>query len=323
MTGRYPIKITIGPDQNYENYSFDEFSITNFKDVKVNTKLSTNKKYLEIKQSSSDNEFGEIRLNNKIYTIDQLHIQRKNGLEINGHQIELQFVIVGISKKMKTLNVVIPIYSFSSSSYSNNFFRDIVNVAKKPTSHATINVKEIIPKAPYYRYTDNSHEYIIFNEMDGISMNSDEYEQFFDKNNVNVGLLKNMSSVTEIGKAPRRGKRRGDSEVSLKYNEKGTSGLKQTYSKNMTCRPVFSSDGSPIKVNEDTKPKSSPFIDYIVKILGASDETKDTASSFKLILYYFLGGIIALIFFVAILFVFKTIVEKFVKVNYSKYDTGV
>ena len=49
-----------------------------------------------------DNEFDEIRLNNKIYTIAQLHIQRKDGLEINGHQIELQFVIVGISKKMKT-----------------------------------------------------------------------------------------------------------------------------------------------------------------------------------------------------------------------------
>ena len=39
MTEKYPIKITIGPDQNYENYSFDEFSITNFNDVKVNTTL--------------------------------------------------------------------------------------------------------------------------------------------------------------------------------------------------------------------------------------------------------------------------------------------
>tara|TARA_Y100000385_G_scaffold217374_1_gene226452 strand:+ start:445 stop:1392 length:948 start_codon:yes stop_codon:yes gene_type:complete len=312
MTEKYPIKITIGPDQNYENYSFDEFSITNFNDVKVNTKL-INKQILQIKKSG-DKEFGEIRLNSVKYTIAQIHIQRKDGLEINGHQIELQLVIAGISKKMKTLFVVIPIYSFSSSSYSNNFFRDIVNVAKKPTSHATINTKEIIPKAPYYRYTDNTREYIIFNEMDGISMNSDEYDQFFDKDNVDVGLDKNVKTAIAVKEAPNRGKREGEDEVSLKYNTKGTSGLKQTYSKNMTCKPVFSSDGSPIKVNEDTAPKTSPFIEYIVGIFGGAD-TDNTAEGFTLIFYYFLGGIIALIFFVAILFLFKMIIDKIVKVN--------
>jgi hypothetical protein len=251
-----------------------------------------------------------------MYTIDQILIQRKDGLEINGHQIELQLVIVGISTKShKMLAVVIPIYSFNNSSYSNNFFRDIVNVAKKPLSNkATLNVKEIIPKAPYYRYSDGI-EYVIFREMDGLSMNSEEYDQFFDPgNNVDVGLVKSIRTATVISEAPNRGKRTGEDEVSLKYNEKGTSGLRQTYSKNMTCKPVFSSDGSPIKVNEDTAPKTSPFIDYIVDVFGGGD-SDDTRDGFTLILYYFLGAIIALIFFIAILFLFKMIIDKMVKVN--------
>ena len=121
--------------------------------------------------------------------------------------------------------------------------------------------------------------------MDRISMNSDEYDQFFDNNNVNVGLVKNVKTAIAIREAPNRGKREGEEEVSLKYNTKGTSGLRQTYSKNMTGKPVFSSDGSPLKVNEDTAPKTSPFIDYVVGIFGGAD-TDNTAEGFTLILYY-------------------------------------
>ena len=99
MTLKYPIKITIGHKRNYEEYSFNEFSITG-PDVKVETEL-IDKQYFLIKESSNANKFGEIRLNSEKYIINHIWIQRKDGLEINGHKIELQLAILGIANSVK------------------------------------------------------------------------------------------------------------------------------------------------------------------------------------------------------------------------------
>ena len=123
--------------------------------------------------------------NQQKYSVDTMmlvspSIHIFNGATTNAELIISHTPVLGGNK----LSVCIPIFQSSDTNTASNLVTELIqNVATNapaPNETATINIdgftlKSIVPNKPFYSYTDETDnmEYIVFDILDAISLNSD------------------------------------------------------------------------------------------------------------------------------------------------------
>ena len=202
--------------------------------------------------------------NNEKYQVSNIMITSPSIHIFNGSSMPGEIIIEHVPiKGGNQLNVCIPFSSSSESSTASNILTDIINkVATNAPSQgnstnlnmSNFTLQNIVPRKPFFAYSNKSNDYIVFGSMDAIPLSSST-----------IGTLQKIIKPFPL---PTPG---GD----LFYNPKGpVSGLQIGDGIYISCQPTGSSQEE-TAVTYDTTTSSvdfsniydSPIFKLIIMIL--------------------------------------------------------
>jgi carbonic anhydrase len=216
----------------------------NFKYPNTHLKITNNDNILKMSfLDPIDNKLTNVTYNNASYTVSEIILRWPSLYNFNGTKTDGELTVSHVSTTGKFLLVCVPIKksNYSSSQALSNILDESRGLANKPDAffnyqNDDFSLQDLIPEKPFYNYSEGNVDFIVFDPLNAITIESTQFTNIFQK------IIKKSSGSFLMPK-------------SIYYNSKGPNLEKLNDGIYISCNPTGQSND----LVDISKPKNNVY----------------------------------------------------------------